>query len=118
MHDRGDTSGKHEAIIANKDQRKSLALVRRTPPGFFCFSQVATRANSSTGVTLPLSLPDISLHLIVDDEVVIGSVLFFTDCILLRTVNTWSLSRGSPNSDTYNIICRLNQNDDMRVILK
>ena len=47
--DNGDTSAKHDAIIAKIDQDKSFAFFRRSSPGFFCLSHSAKILKSSTG---------------------------------------------------------------------
>lgn len=85
-HDSGETSGKHEAIIAKIDQHSSFAFFKSTAPGFLSFSHSANIRNSSTGthmlslgkvVSQPFSR--VSEH---DEE-----LAFFFDCIPLKTVN-------------------------------
>ena len=98
-HEIGDTSEKHEATIANRDQRRSLAFVKRASPGFFCLSHSARSAKSSIGTIVLLSgMEDISLLLEVNPFVVEELVFLLADCMLFRTVNMWVLSRGSLNS--------------------
>lgn len=98
-HERGDTSGKHEATTAKRDQRKSFALTRSAPPGFFSFSHSARSPKSSTGIILLLSVrKEISLPLPIGVKFVVELAFFFDSCILLRTVTIWILRRGSVNS--------------------
>ena len=46
-HERGVTSGNHEAIMASKDHCIYFALIRSASPGFFCFSQTPRMQKSS-----------------------------------------------------------------------
>jgi hypothetical protein len=50
--DKGDTSGKHDAINAKIDQDISFAFFKRDSPGFFCFSQSAKILKSSAGISM------------------------------------------------------------------
>lgn len=101
--DKGETSGKQDAIMANSDQHKFFAFWRRTCPGLFWFSQSAIIPNSSVGAYRfsfeKEVLPSFSAVSKLDVE-----LTFFLACILLRTVNICVLRRGLLNSsDAWNI---------------
>lgn len=94
--DNGETSEKHEAIIAKIDHDKSFALIKRASPGFFCFSQSAKILKSSTGIQMSSSGKELSVLFSIISEC--KELAFLLDCMLLKTDNIWILRRGSLNS--------------------
>lgn len=77
-HERGVTSEKQEAIIANKDHCICFALFRRASPGFFCFSQTARTEKSSIELSPSTakkeeSLPEDTLL----EDFLLADIMFF-----------------------------------------
>lgn len=97
-HKSGETSEKHEAIIANKDQCKPFAFTRRDCPGFFFFSQSARIKNSSVGTAVILSETKRFSPQLSGVEVTKKLVLVLVDWMLFKTVNMWVFSRESLKS--------------------
>lgn len=93
--DKEDTSGKHEATIAMRDQRKTFAFARRDIPGLPWLSHKAMSLNSSSGVLLLLSIRKNISSLSVCNE--FNEVGFF-DLMLFKTVCMCIFRRGSVNS--------------------
>ena len=85
-HEREDTSGKHEATTAKRDQRKFFALIISSSPGTFLFSHSTRRLKSSTGIMVLLLVQKvISLPLPVGVKFV-ELAFSFDNCVLFGTV--------------------------------
>lgn len=84
--DIGDTSGKHEAIIAKVDHDKSFAFIKRASPGFFCFSQSAKILKSSIGMYSLSSEKEFPVLLSIFSACT-EKLAFFFDCMPFKTVS-------------------------------